>query len=173
MSLVDQAAELEKQLLMSGGEITPEIEALLEAKEIHLPHKVDNYAGIMDRMDTVASFYKAKAEMYLRMAKAATNVSDRCSYNLKTAMQAIGSDEITGVDMRFKLVNSNPACVVEDEALIDASYKIIETITKLDKKRIVEDLKLGVPVAGAKLERGQSLRCYPVSPVKKKAVSGV
>ncbi len=171
ISLVEEASQLERALIESNGEITPEIEALLQTTEIHLPEKVDNYAMLMDRMDTVAAFYKAKAEAYLRLAKSAGQVADRCSYNIKTAMQALNTQEILGVDVRFKLTNSNPACVIEDETLLDASYKILETVTKINKKQIAEDLKLGVPVPGARLEQGQSLRRYAVSPVKTKKVT--
>jgi hypothetical protein len=167
MSLVDVAAELERALIESGGLITPELEQLLEVKDVHLPEKVDSHALVIDRMESIAAFYKAKAEFFLRLAKSAVNVADRCEANLKMAMQAMGADEIKGMDIRYRLVRSNPACVIEDEAKIDGGYKVTETITKVDKKRILEDLKIGVPVEGARLEQGYSLRQYPNTPGRK------
>lgn len=170
IQLIDTASALERALVQSGGEVTPDIEKMLEVTDVQLPEKVDSYALVIDRMDSIERFYKTKAEMYLSLAKSAANVSSRCEANLKTAMQALGTTEIEGFDIRYVLVNSNPACVIEDESLIDGAYKITETVTKVDKKRLAEDLKLGVPVPGAKLERGQSLRRYLNTP-NKKAVS--
>lgn len=166
MTLVSESAALEAALIQSNGEVTPEIEALLAVKDLHLPEKVDNYALIIDRMDVVSAFYKAKAEEFLRLAKAASNVVDRCEDNLKVAMESMHTDEIQGHDVKYRLVQSNPKCVITDEAAVDAGYKVTETITTIDKKRLIEDLKMG-PVGGAKLERGMSLRRYLNTPNKK------
>lgn len=168
--LVNEVSEIENALLDNGGEITPEIEAMLSVKDIQLPQKVDNYALVIQRMDSLESFYKDRAKVFLAMAKAASSITDRCKFNLKSAMEELAVDELLGNDIKFKLVNSNPACVIEDESKIDGAYKIIETVIKTDNRRIIEDLKLGVPVAGARLERGRSLRQYPNSPNSKKAV---
>lgn len=167
IALVSESAGLESALIESGGEITPAIESLLEIKDLHLPEKVDNYGLVIDRMQVVSAFYKAKADEYLRLAKAASNVVGRCESNLKIAMEAMHTDEILGRDIRYRLVRSNPACIITDDSKIDGAYKITETITKVDKKRLAEDLKLGVPVEGAKLEAGYSLRRYLNSPTKR------
>lgn len=164
VNLVSHASELETALVESGGEITPEIESLLEIKDVHLPDKIDGYAMFLDRMELVEAFYKAKAEAYLRLAKAASNVIDRCESNLKFAMNATHQDELIGNDFRYKLVKSNPAVIVEEESKLDESYKITEVVTKIDKKKIAEDLKLGVPVEGARLEQSHSLRRYANAP---------
>lgn len=169
ISLVHQAANLEELLIESGGEMTPEIEILLETKEINLPEKVDNYDLMIDRMDMIEKFYKEKADFYLRLAGSAAGLAKRCKDNLKLAMQTLGMQEISGFDIKFKLIPSNPSCVVDDEGVVDGSYKITETITRIDKKRIAEDLKLGVPVSGAHLERGVSLRKYANSAASKKS----
>lgn len=167
VALVDETSALERALIESGGEITEEIAKLLEVRDLHLPTKVDNYALVIDRMESISTFYKMKADAYLLMAKAASGVIDRCQFNLKLAMQAMHTDELTGFDVRYRLTNSTPACIIEDETMLDAGYKITETITKIDKKRLVEDLKLGVPVDGARLEKTTALRRYMNSPSKK------
>lgn len=170
--LIDETAALEHALVESQGEITPEIEAMLAVKDTHLPEKVDAYAMVIERMDTIFAFYRAKAELFNRMAKAAEAVSNRCEYNLKTAMETLHTDEIKGHDIKFKLLKSNPAVEIEDDSKLDPAYLITETVTKVDKKRIVEDLKLGVPVAGAKLRQSFALRKYVNTPTSTKKVSG-
>lgn len=166
IALVSESAGLEQALIESGGEITPAIEALLVTKDLHLPEKVDAYSLVIDRMEVVSAFYKAKADEFLRLAKAADNVVDRCEVNLRLSMEAMHTDEILGHDVKYRLVRSNPACVITDENAVDGAYKVTETITKIDKKRLIEDLKVA-PVAGARLEQGFSLRRYLNSPAKK------
>lgn len=166
--LLAESNTLEQMLIESHGELTPEIEEMLTIKDVQLPEKIDGYAFVIDRMDSVSDFYKRKAEMFMRLSKSATSVSYKCKENLKSAMALMNVDELSGFDVRFKLVKSNPSCVIEDENKIDASYKVTETVISIDKKRIAQDLKLGVPVDGARLEQGTSLRTYANSPNAKK-----
>lgn len=167
VTLVDETAKLESALIESNGEVTEEIEKMLEIKDIQLPEKVDNYALMIDRMDMLATFYKQKADVFIKLNKLANQVADRCHTNLKNAMLKMETTELNGFDIRYKLVNSNHACVIDDESKLDGAYKISEVVTKVDKKRLVEDLKLGVPVEGAHLEQGQSLRKYVNGPTRK------
>lgn len=169
LSIVDTATSIERLLLESGGELTSEVEAALEITETALPEKIDSYSLILDRFGSIEKFYKEKAEFYSRLSKQFGAAQDRLKDNLKLAMTKLGTDELVGFDVRFKLQNSNPSVVIENDAAIDGKYKITETITKTDKKKLAEDLKAGFPVEGARLERGTSLRTYANGPAKKKA----
>jgi hypothetical protein len=168
MSLIDQSARIEKMLVESDGEIGPELEAMLAQIDISLPEKIDDYDFRIERMEIISEFYKRKASFYIKLADSAAAAAKRCKDNLKAAMITLGTDEIEGNDVRFKLSASNPSCVIENESKIDDCYKIIETSVKIDKKRIIEELKLNLPVFGARLEYGKSLRRYPKSPSKGK-----
>ena len=159
-TIVSETAQLETMLIESNGEITPEIEAALSVKEINLPQKVDNYSMVIDRMESVSKFYYEKAKIFMQMSKSAESVSERCKANMKFAMQELKVTELVGNDIKFKLVKSNPAVVINDENEVDGSYKITKTTTSVDKKRIADDLKLGIPVKGAELQQNQSLRVY-------------
>lgn len=169
ITLAEESAKIEIALIESGGEITPEIEAWLADVEIDLPEKVENYALIMERMEALGSHYDDRAEMLQRMSRAVANVVERCKENLKIAMVKLETDEIQGVDVRFKMTESAGAVVYENEKLIPPEYTTIEQVVKIDKKRIGEDLKLGVPVDGCRLEKKKVLKKYANSPGKKKA----
>ena len=158
--IVNEVAQLEQMLIESGGEITPEIENMLAVKDVQLPEKIDGYYSIIERFELIQDFYKQKADAMSRLAKAASQVSDRCKDNLKLAMQELNVDELKGQDYRFKLSPSNPSVIIPDESLLDQSYTITKTVTSIDKKRILEDLKLAVKVMGARLEENFSLRKY-------------
>lgn len=171
VELAKNSATLEEMLIMSGGEMTAEIEDMLTVKDIQLPAKIDSYALVMDRMESISRFYEEKAEFYQRLSRAADNVIVRCKENLKFAMITLHEDEIVGFDVKFKLVKSNPSCIIEDELKIDPAYTTVKTVVTVDKKRITEDLKLGIPVAHAHLEQGVSLRKFANSPGKSKGGS--
>ncbi len=157
--LVALSNDLLNQLVELSGELSPELEAQLATLEISLPAKVDSYAYLMDRLEAEAGFWKARAESNALVMKACLAAQKRLKENLKFAMQEQKSDEIKGNDIRFKLQNSKPSLII-DEATIDPAYTFQHVETRIDKKKIEEDLKIGVPVKGAALEPSFSLRVY-------------
>lgn len=167
ITLAEESAKIETALIESGGLLTPELEAMLDVIDVQLPEKVENYSLLMDRMTALSEFYDGRAEMLTRMSKAALAVVDRCKTNLQVAMVTLDTDEIVGIDVRFKLQNSPPKVVIENEENLDQAYVVLETVTKIDKKRIAADLKLDLPVRGARLEVGKSLRQYANTPGRK------
>jgi Siphovirus Gp157 len=156
--IVKSVADLETMLIDSGGEINEEISNALVVKETNLPEKVDSYAFFIERMEKVSEFYKEKAEQFLLLSKAANQVIDRLESNIDFAMREMNVEELPGNDMTFKFKKNPPSCNIVDESLIETTYKTIEQIVKIDKRRILEDLKLGVPVSGATLEQKKKVK---------------
>ncbi len=167
VALAETSAQIERMLAEAGGELTPELETMLSMIDVKLPEKVENYSLLMERMDALAQFYDSRMELLSRMASAARKVVDRCEENLKVAMVKLETDEIQGIDIRFKLQNTAGKVVIPNEKELDPAYTTIESVTKIDKKRIGDDLKLGIPVRGARLEVGKSLRKYANTPGRK------
>lgn len=159
-----QLVEIEKLLLESGGELTPDLEAALFVPSSSLPDKIDSYDLTIDRFESNAKFYKERAEFFSNLAKQFIAAADRLKENVKLAMAELGTDELVGFDIRFKLQDTKPAVVVEDESKIDGAYTTVEQVVKINKDRILQDLKLGVPVVGVRLEPRKSLRVYANSP---------
>lgn len=150
--IVSQVADLENQLIESGGEITEAIESALSIKDTHLPDKIDSYAAVIERFGMIEAHYEKQAEFYLKLAKASGAVVERCKDNLRHAMNELNVTELVGNDIKYKLSPTNPSAIIDSEDAIEASYKITETIVKIDKKKILEDMKLGVPVVGARMQ---------------------
>jgi hypothetical protein len=158
--IVVHASQIEVMLIESGGEITPEIDAMISARDIQLPEKIDAYSTVLDRLDIIEQHYREKANQFLLIAKSIMMASERCKDNLKSAMMTLDTNELLGNDYRFKLQNSKPAVQFNNEELIPDDYKRkVETIV-IDKKRIYEDLTIGIPVAGCNLSHGKSLRKF-------------
>ena len=158
--VVNQVATIENMLLDSCGEVTPEIADMLAIKEVNLPDKVDSYAAVIERFGMLEEYYKEKAANILKIAKSASAIVERCKANLEYAMQELKLDEISGNESRFKLVHSNPSVIIADETKVEDIYKTTETTVKINKKSILEDLKMGLEVAGCKMQENVSLRKY-------------
>lgn len=156
--LVKSSQSIVEALIESGGELSPEMEAQLQNLEINLPAKIDAYASVMERMEMEEEYWKQKAEVLRSVAKGCSNVRERLKESLKYAAQSINATELIGNDVRFKISNSKPKLVLDGP--IDPAYVIQVTTTEVDKKRIEEDLKIGVPVEGARLVETKSIRAY-------------
>ncbi len=158
VSLAVQVAQIETALYDADGEVTPEIEAALSIRDFLLPAKIDSYAHVMERMAMLEEYYKTKAKELEKLSKSYGSIIERCEGNLREALRTIESKTIEGNEVIFRLSPSNPKVIIENENLVNDSYKVTETVTKIDKKKIAEDLKIGVPVEGAHLEESFSLR---------------
>lgn len=160
VALVSMVSKLEQDLLENGGELSPESEAMLAEIDVRLPEKVENYQGIIERMDMVYEYYSAKAQYLKEIAESARGVKERCKKNLQYAMETMGFMEIQGTETRFKLM-STKAVEIEDESKIPEAYKVTEVVIKTEKKKILEDLKAGFTVEGASLKTNHHVRAFP------------
>ena len=149
-SMFSMHADLLKGLLETG-EVTPEIESMLAHLEIALPEKVDGYHHILSRLEAEMEYFKAKADELYAASKVISNARDRIKEHIKFKMQEQGLSSLEGLDFKFTLSKSKPKVVVQEE-LIPKEYTREVTEIKIDKDRISEDLKLGIPVPGAHLE---------------------
>jgi len=153
LSLIAESAEIERMLVESEGEITPEIEALLRPTSLSEPSRIDIEGRKIDRLVSTAEEYRAIGKSYLRVAKAAERAAKQIHSSITEYMAENGLKEICGEEVVFKERNSPPAVYIPDESQLDQAYVLIETITHVDRKRIAEDLRMGYPVKGAELKQ--------------------
>lgn len=157
LNVANAWAELESQLIESEGEINQELEIRLK----HFATNVDTAAGMIERLKNFEMFMEWKSEQFAKMAKSAANSADFIKETIKNQMIDKNIKELSGNESRLALVNSIPSVEIADEEKLDPAYKIKVELFKIDKNRIKEDLKLGVPVAGAVLKEGKHIRIYP------------
>ena len=167
VAIVSRVAEIETLLIEGNGELTDRVLALITQTEVALPQKIENYAQLIERMRSIAQFYKSQSDFILRMAKAADSIADRCSDGIRNAMEVLGTSEIEGQTVRYKLQNTAPRCVITDESKLSDEYFVTERHP--DKKAIAKALAAEVAIEGAHLEPSRSLRKYPIKPTTIKA----
>jgi hypothetical protein len=160
-SLVAQTNAITQKIIEAGGELTPELEQALTSVDLAVSEKVDGYSFVMERMESDAAFFKAKAAFYSKIAKSAETVQERLKSSIKQAIQDLGSKEVVGNNIRFVLSAVKPKMII-DEMKLSPDMKMQVTTTVPDKERIREALEGGIPIEGAHLEESTSLRVYPV-----------
>lgn len=158
-ALAAQQVIVIQELIANEGEITAEQETALNA----LVRKVDDCDMFMRRLDMEAEYFEAQAKLFADQAKRVKARRDWFTAYIKMVMQSGDMKEMVGERIKFVLQNNPPKAVIDDEALIPKEYAVTETITKIEKKRLLEDLKMGVPVPGAHLERDQRVVPKPNS----------
>lgn len=165
LAIVGQTVEIEKMLIESGGELTAEIEAALIVNEQSLAEKADGYHNIIERFKALDNHYSKKAEFYAQIAKQCDGVVERLKANIELAMTTLKVIEIKGEDIRFKLSPTAGKLILVDEDMIPVEFKKEVSQTEIQKDALKAALQKG-PVAGAKLEKGLSLRAYANIPDK-------
>lgn len=160
--IASEIAMLEKKVMEANGEITPEIEALMDLSTGNLIEKIDRTRYVMDAFDTRAMYFKDIENQAYAGRKLFENSKDRLKQNLKKSMTMMNTDELCGESYRYKLSISKPKLRVVDEALIPVQYKKEKVTTTMvaDMELIENDLALGVEIPGVAMERTETLRGY-------------
>jgi len=161
-SLVEIAttqAKIETALIESGGEITPDIEAMITEIDLKLPEKVDSYDGLIQRMEMLTAYYRGRAADFTKLARGADAFIDKLKNNLKFAATSMGVKELIGVDQKFVLVPGEKV-EIDELAKLPASFIVTEVTHKPDAKAILRELKEGHDVPGARLVETMSVRRY-------------
>lgn len=156
VQLAQLSASVENALLESGGELTPEIEAMLEVVGSELPAKVDSYRHILDRLEKSEEFYKDRAKQYQTAAKACANAIDRLKGNIKYAMNALGASKVEGNEFKFTMSKMPSKVVVFGVVPKQYLKEIISHQPDLDAIR--SDLAMGEALDFARIDEVYALR---------------
>lgn len=156
--LMSESNRISEMLVASEGEITEEIQKIMGYAELEIPEKIDGYHYVMTRLESDVEYYNKRAQEFAVTAKVLDNARDRLKDHVKYVMGEKQITELNGIDFKFILSKSNPSVVISNEELVPQEYKKEITEVKIEKKRIAEDLKMGVPVAGCHLQESMTLK---------------
>lgn len=139
------------------GEITAEQETRLEAICRDLAGSADKADWVLKKLDAESEFYAARIKELQAYKKALDNAQDRFKRAIKDFMAASGQNRIQGEYVDLVLRAAKAKTVVDDESKIPEAYFETTIVRTLNKQRLYDDLKLGVPVAGAHLADSHAL----------------
>ncbi len=145
------------QVEEAGGEITPELEAVLASLERSIEAKVDSYAAMIRESEVEADAHRVEANRHQGIARRKEAMAERLKVNLKTAMQLMGYDKVRGTRFTASVVkNSQPSINWSFAEAIPEAFR--RTKVELDKGLAHEAYKAGTLPEGFTVELGEHVR---------------
>lgn len=160
ISRIQLANKLEQKIIENAGEITEDVETMLQVNQNLIARKVDSYAFIMESLKDRARYWDEKAALISKYARTCSEVVTRLRANLKAVMVLENEKEIKGDDYRFVLAEMHYTLNIDEKELPDEYYKI-EVTRSVDKEKIRQAIKEGVEIPGVNKVDVFSLRTYP------------
>jgi len=154
--ITDEMYRLNTLLEEAEGEITPEIEELMEmVDEDQFDQKVESYVNLIQMLESDVTATKEYKKGLDASIKRDQRVIDRLKSTLSDSMLALGKKEKRGPGFKVSFRKST-AAVIDPEAKIPKKY--IVSKPSVDKRAILAALKEGKRVRGAKLEERQNIQ---------------
>lgn len=145
--------EVLDQIEEGATDLTDTLESISDAVE----DKVENIAKLIKTLDAEAAGIKVEEQRLADGRKSRENHAKRLKEFAESAMLQTGQKKIKGPLFTIAIQKNPPSVDVSDESLIPKSY-FIEQAPTLNRKEVLQDLKLGLSVPGAEIKQTESLR---------------
>ena len=141
------------QMIEDGIDVLDTLEANQEA----INEKAEGYAKIIKMVEGNIATHKEEVKRLQGNISSFENNIKRLKENLFQSMTDLGVKKIDGQLFKIAIQKNPPSVEVVDELSIPKAYYVTPQPV-LDKKALIEDLKLGHEVEGVQLKQGESLR---------------
>ena len=122
-----------------------------------MSEKLQNITYIIKREESDLNIIDLEIKRLQERKKSKANNIDRLKCYMFEAMKFAEVKKVN-TSLNTWSIAKNPASVnIVNESAIDSQYIITETVTKIDKKKLLADLKDGVEVVGAEIKQGERL----------------
>jgi hypothetical protein len=163
---------LDEFLAETEGEVTPELQQLLDELEGDTKEKIERVALYIREQLALAGAVKVEEDRLAARRKSLERAADGLKAYLKVQMERIGTPKVTGLLCTVALQNNPPSvrCTIPDEALrahffgafddtVQAFVREIPATYRLDSKAVIEAHKAGRMLPdGLAVEQGTHLR---------------
>lgn len=134
-------------------DLTDTLESITDAVE----DKVENIAKLVKTLEAEAAGIKVEEQRLADRRKSRENHAKRLKEYAEGAMLQTGQKKIKGPLFTIAIQKNPPSVNISDESLIPKAY-FVEQAPTLNKKEVLQDLKLGLPIPGAEIKQTESLR---------------
>jgi len=145
---------------VSDATIEEYVSSLVAEITSGLAKKVDGYSSYIKSNELIVGLLKEKEAEAKKKRQAVERTIERLKDNLKYAMTQLGKDILEGE--KENIVMSSPAScikvIVDNEAVVPATFVRTKVVTDIDKMSIKAALVLGEKVEGCHLERGFQIK---------------
>ena len=160
-ALADALRLIGDELESNGGELTPELEAALNATEGAFEAKVEACLCLAKEREIAALGAKAEAERLVDLALSRNNAADRLRLYVKDQMIAAGRPKIETSLFKVAVQSASRPSIRwtwDMEALPEAFVKVIPATSKLDSDAALKAYKEGHLPEGFEVSTSTFLR---------------
>ena len=144
--LLDRAEDIDTEALVDT------LASLQDAIE----DKAENTAKIIKNLEADAKIIKEEEQRLAERRRSIENKVTRLKEYLQEQLEVAGLQKVKRPTITVAIQNNPPSVEIADEKLIPSEFMIPQY--KVDKKSILERLKNGEMVPGAKLVQGRGVR---------------
>jgi len=158
----------EQFLEEAGGELTPEVEALLEEASADFNEKVERVALKVKQLEGHAAAIDSEIDRLQRRAAARYNAAKRLKEHLQMCLEAAGRDKVEGLLCTVALQKNPPKLEVPPSADLDelraAGFPYLTIVPEkvaVDKKAVLDAVKAAGEIVlpnGWVVTQGRSVR---------------
>lgn len=162
--------QIESALIETDGEITPEIQELLDFKEydaLMLKDSVDIIGFTLDRLDLNIDYYQQQIDTLKKLQDSAYKAKETIVSNITSSMNRLKIDSIEGLYRKMKFRQNPPKLEILDELSISDEFKVMKITEHIKNDEIKAFLKKGGKLDWARLTQGRSLKIETLKPSMK------
>jgi hypothetical protein len=139
----------------SGGEINEQLSELMETTSTNLQKKIDNVTDYKRHLDESLAMVKARRKELQNIEKSISNQIDGFKGYVLSCMKRVGLNKIESPFSRLTIPKQRDVLSVVNEKLIPIEYfNHVPEQYILDKKKLLDAIKSGEIIEGARLEKG-------------------
>ena len=145
------------ELVANGGELTDDLQQMLEITQSELNHKATGYAQVIRAMEYDNDIVDAEIKRLQEIKRVRKNAVERLKNALSGAMQQFDMDVIETPISKISF-RSSQSVEIWDETLVPKEYKQQVISTKVDKLAIKKAIKNGESVTGATVVNNKNIQ---------------
>jgi len=148
--------DINRELIESGGEITPELEKQLVLNQSQLATKAQGYVYVIKQNEGNVNIIEEEIKRLQELKRRFKNANDRLGSAVLNALELYELDKIEMPTMTIGTRKSSRLDIT-DEAKIPHKFIKIKQETMIDKNAIKEALKNGEKVKGVQINEVKHL----------------
>lgn len=168
--IIESTIETEQALFDNGGELTPELEAIMAKDAADMEKKIDGYNAAYREEDARAKALGEEIKRLQGLKKTAENSARRIKDLLKYNMERLGVERVNGTTCKAYFSTSTAVACDEDELLkpydvmvedlqrkMPVYVRVSLEVSKTDLKTSLQALGEDETIAGAALQKNRSI----------------
>ena len=124
--ILEDYQKIENELINNNGEMTEELETILDVNKAELENKLNGYEHFIRYLKTKIDYLKKMEEHYSKRRKTLENSITRCKVSMINALLIKGENKVKTDDFNFSLGKSEKWLVNIDLLNDDQKEKLID-----------------------------------------------